>query len=236
MKKKMSLLIVLLFGTCFVTPYDFVSAEGFVDHKTAIDDLYYSGKKTREIVKDGQMHFTLETTYHENGIVEAIVTENKHTTHIQYNPATGMTLLNGVILESKKEFEMGLSAYKEVYMGAVTNNVPAGTLVGAAISLTSIWTRVPSSRVKQTVLTLTSLALGETLDKLIKVKIKQYRTSKPVKDGSMCYKQYKLSISPLGTIRKNKVNNKAQAGFYKVSPVKERENEQMSDMQETVYF
>lgn len=120
----MCFFIVLLFaGGSFVTPYDFVSAEGFADQKTAIDDLYYSGKKTREIVKDGQMHFTLETTYHENGSVEAIVTENKHTTHIQYNPATGMTLLNGVTLETKKEFEMGLSAYKEVYMGTVTNNV-----------------------------------------------------------------------------------------------------------------
>ncbi|MBM6848633.1 hypothetical protein H6A00_16425, partial [Bacillus licheniformis] len=177
MKKKMCFLIVLLFaGGCFVTPYDFVSAEEFVDHQTDSDDLYYSGKKTREMVKDGPMHFTLETTYHENGIVEAIVMENKHTTHIQYNPATGMTILNGVTLETKKEFEMGLPAYKEVYMGTVTNNVPAGTLVGAAISLTSIWTRVPASRVKQTVLTLTSLAVGETLDKLIKVKIKQYRT------------------------------------------------------------
>lgn len=138
-KKKMCFLIVLLFaGGCFVTPYDFVSAEEFVDHQTDSDDLYYSGKKTREMVKDGPMHFTLETTYHENGIVEAIVMENKHTTHIQYNPATGMTILNGVTLETKKEFEMGLPAYKEVYMGTVTNNVPAGTLVGAAISLTGI--------------------------------------------------------------------------------------------------
>ncbi|MCY8549736.1 hypothetical protein MOD25_07425 [Bacillus haynesii] len=154
------------------------------------------------------MHFTLETTYHENGIVEAIVMENKHTTHIQYNPATGMTILNGVTLETKKEFEMGLPAYKEVYMGTVTNNVPAGTLVGAAISLTSIWTRVPASRVKQTVLTLTSLAVGETLDKLIKVKIKQYRTSKPVKDGSMCYKQYKYKH------KSTKGNNSFKIAFW----------------------
>lgn len=51
----MSSLIVLLFGTCFVTPYDFVSAEEFVDHQTDSDDLYYSGKKTREMVKDGPM-------------------------------------------------------------------------------------------------------------------------------------------------------------------------------------
>lgn len=116
--------------------------------------------------------------------------------------------------------------------GTVINNVPAGTLVGAAISLTSIWSRVPASRVKQTVLTLTSLALGETLDKSIKVK----RTSKPVKDGSMCYKQYKYKHKSTYIIRKNKANNKAQAGFYKVSPVKERENEQMSGMQGTVYF
>jgi hypothetical protein len=34
-----------------------------------------------------------------------------------------------------------------------------------------------------------------------------------------------ISISPHGIIRKNKANNKAQACFYKVSPVKERENE-----------
>lgn len=45
-----------------------------------------------------------------------------------------------------------------------------------------------------------------------------------------------ISISPHSIIRKNKANNKAQAGFYKVSPVKERENEQMSGMQKTVYF
>lgn len=55
-KKKMCFLIVLLFaGGCFVTPYDFVSAEEFVDHQTDSDDLYYSGKKTREMVKDGPM-------------------------------------------------------------------------------------------------------------------------------------------------------------------------------------
>lgn len=54
MKKKMYFLIVLLFaGGSFVTPYDFVSAEEFVDHQTDSDDLYYSGKKTREMVKDG---------------------------------------------------------------------------------------------------------------------------------------------------------------------------------------
>lgn len=218
-KKKMCFLIVPLFaGGCFVTPYDFVSAEEFVDHQTDSDDLYYSGKKTREMVKDGPMHFTLETTYHENGIVEAIVMENKHTTHIQYNPATGMTILNGVTLETKKEFEMGLPAYKEVYMGTVTNNVPAGTLVGAAISLTSIWTRVPASRVKQTVLTLTSLAVGETLDKLIKVKIKQYRTSKPVKDGSMCYKQYKYKHKSTWYYKKKQSKQQSSSWFLQSKP------------------
>lgn len=217
--KKMSLLIVLfLAGACFAAPYGSVSAKGFVEDKSAIDDLYYSGKKTREIVKDGQMQFTLDTTYHKNGIVEAVVTENKHTTHIQYDPKTGITLLNGVTLQSKKEFEMGLSAYKEVYMGTVTNNVPAGTLVGAAISLTSIWTRVPASRVKQTVLTLTSLAVGETLDKIIKVKIKQYRTSKPVKDGSMCYKQYKYKHKSTWYYKKKQSKQQSSSWFLQSKP------------------
>lgn len=81
-------------------------------------------------------------------------------------PSTGMTLLNGVILESKKEFEWGLSAYKEVYKGTVTNNVSAGTLVGAAISLTGI--DKGSCEQSKTNSFDPSLAVGETLDKLIK--------------------------------------------------------------------
>ncbi|MEK3892631.1 hypothetical protein MKZ04_09345 [Bacillus sp. FSL W7-1354] len=109
---------------------------------------------------------------------------------------------------------MGLSAYKQVYMGTVINNVPAGTLVGAAISLTSIWSRVPASRVKQTVLTLTSLAVGETLDKLIKVK----RTSKPVQDGSMCYKQYKYKHKSTWYYKKKQSKQQSSSWFLQSKP------------------
>ncbi|MEC1933933.1 hypothetical protein P4T50_02585, partial [Bacillus paralicheniformis] len=54
--------------------------------------------------------------------------------------------------------------------------------------------------------------------KLIKVKIKQYRTSKPVKDGSMCYKQYKYKHKSTWHYKKKQSKQQSSSLFLQSKP------------------
>ncbi|QDP40274.1 hypothetical protein [Radiobacillus deserti] len=157
--------------------------------------------------------FEVKQTVDNGGIVHAQVITEDQINEIIYNPETGETYLDGKIIpmEVKKSFDESIEltldrnqlifpkaiatppgAGGAKYLGTHVYDIPAGTLLSSAITLISIWTRVPASRIKQTLIWLVGTAVTQPLDKLLDVEIRQYRTSKKVKEGNMCYPQYKF--------------------------------------------
>lgn len=134
----------------------------------------------------------------ENGNIRGVLNENGINSIIEYNPFLGETYLNGELLptdisidNSENNMYNSRYNYSWVYLGTVNHSIPIGTTVSTAISLVSIWTGIPLSKVKQTILVGGGLAISQKLDNIITLKKMQYRTSKMVTEPQMTRPQYK---------------------------------------------
>ena len=148
----------------------------------------------------------------ENGDTKAVLVGNGEKDKIDYFPSEHETYIDGVeanidineISEEIEEVDLsgvndgdGIGTYAVpndgsglVYTMTYTYNVPVGTVLSTAISLISIWTKVPADKVKQSLMVVGLLYVSQ-LDSLLTVKVAQYRTYNKVQESYMCYPQYK---------------------------------------------
>lgn len=149
---------------------------------------------TYEMFEVNGTEVTISKEELENGKIRAILNEEGSETLIEYNPETNETHINGEKLNNAKSIveirENEIQAITWRYVGTYSYTIPVGTTVALAISLVSIYTKIPASTVRQMMLT-AGLALGGlAIDQPFVVGVSQYRSTVQVQNPGMCFPQY----------------------------------------------
>ena len=136
---------------------------------------------------------------HDDGSITRIteIPELNIRDEVTFNKITGDVIINGNHFnissisnaEKYKENKIMTRSSVDTWVFQVRDEkaVPIGTTVSAGLSLLSIWTGVPSSKLAQTFLSFSGLAIGSTLNDQLKVVIYQYRSKYQI-DGRYKYK------------------------------------------------
>ena len=134
---------------------------------------------------------------HDNGSITRIIEipELNIKDEITYNQSTNKLLVNGTPINF--QFPSNSDKYKELpslkenflrnsssitwtFQIRTVRDIPIGTTVSTAVTLLSIWTKVPASRIAQTFLAFSGLTLSSILNDQLKLVIYQYRSKYPI--------------------------------------------------------
>ncbi|CEK40105.1 hypothetical protein [Paraclostridium sordellii] len=211
-KKKVSTSLVLtLVGVTVATPIlNTVSAmEDSITSDVQVENKIIT-ETSEEVVAPGAI---LTKKVNKDGVIEATLNDNGVISNITYNPNSNETYLNGELLSTSIVMEENIQSnrYSWVYTGTISQDIPLGTALTTAASIAGIWLGIPASKVKQTLIALGYVTASMTLDGKFSLKRKQYRSSVPIKEGSMTVADYKYKT--ISSFIKNS-NNRVVLGPY----------------------